>query len=429
MKRTLSLLLGVMMVMLMAIAALPALADEALPKDVTVRVYSWWDPTKDGMVNLKAGFEAKYAEYNVQIEFVKISEYYKTMLTKLAGLKLAGGKGEAIDVMMIAFDKIPQFASNGTLLALDEYATEEYLSTLYPSVREGLYFEGKLYATARDVTSNCAILNTAMFEKYGIPLPGEDWTMDDFIALCLEFGQYDETWGYCIDGYSDTLFPWMYLYGGRYFDPETNISLLDQPEQLAGITALYHLIEQGGCMSVAQTNEYGDNATAFATGHAAMLLGGLSLANNVGSMTDDFTVLPLPTGVSGEKQSHTFPNCWAVPSVSTQPLWGWKVIEYFSSVEGQTIACNAEMGLPATPAADISDWLNAKPWRNYYFEALGYEKSQPYQVDTYAPAWSNYFATLFNEKVWDTRGMDDETLKTTVESINKQLTYYLLGGS
>ena len=29
--------------------------------------------------------------------------------------------------MMIAFDKIPQFAINGTLLALDDYASEEYL--------------------------------------------------------------------------------------------------------------------------------------------------------------------------------------------------------------------------------------------------------------------------------------------------------------
>lgn len=415
---------------LLAALSVPALAQaEDLPKDVTIRVYSWWDPAKPGMVGLKDGFEKKYADYNVQIEFVKISSYYKTMLTKLAGLKLAGGKGEAIDVMMIAFDKIPQFAMNGALLKLDDYASEEYLNMLYPSVREGLYFDGSLYATVRDVTSNCTVLNTALFEKCGIALPEADWTMDDFQALCREFAKHEETWGYAVDGYSDTMYPWMYLYGADYFDEENNISLLDQPAQMEGIKALYHLIEDGGCMSVAQANEYGEIESAFATGHVAMLFGGLSLANAISGMTSDFTVLPLPTGVSGQKQSHTFPNCWAVPTVSTQPEWGWKVIEYFSSVEGQTIACNAEMGLPAAPDADISAWLEAKPWRNYYFEALGYENTKPYQVDTYGPSWSNYYTTLMTERVWDVRGMDDETLTSTVKAINDQLTYYLLGGS
>ncbi len=426
MKRLISLL----MCLLLALAMLaPTATAEELPKDVTIRVYSWWDPTKPGMIGLKEGFEEKYADYNVTLEFVKISSYYQTMLTKLAGIKLAGGSGEAIDVMMIAFDKIPQFAINGTLLALDDYASEEYLDTLYPSVREGLYFDGKLYATARDVTTTCAILNTALFEQCGIELPGEDWTMDDFIALCREFGQHEGVWGYATDGYSDTLSPWIYLYGGKYMDTENNISLLDQPAQLKGFTTLYNLMEEGAAMSVAQANEYGGVSSAFAGGHVAMLMGGLSLANEVGGMTENFTVLPLPTGVSGQKQSHTFPNCWAVPSVSTQPEWGWKVIEYFSSIEGQTIACNAEMGLPATPDADIAEWLEAKPWRKYYFDALGYELTKPYETSTYGPAWSSNFTTLFNEKVWDVRGMDEETLKATIIEINNQLTYYLLGGS
>ena len=70
MKKLVALLLCLMMVAL----SIPALAaGDDLPKDVTVRVYSWWDPTNKGMSDLKAGFEAKYAEYNVTIEFVKIS--------------------------------------------------------------------------------------------------------------------------------------------------------------------------------------------------------------------------------------------------------------------------------------------------------------------------------------------------------------------
>ena len=55
MKKLVSLLMSLMMVMLLAAPVATAQAED-LPKDVTVRVYSWWDPTKPGMVNLKAGF-------------------------------------------------------------------------------------------------------------------------------------------------------------------------------------------------------------------------------------------------------------------------------------------------------------------------------------------------------------------------------------
>ena len=105
MKKLLSVFLCVMMVLLMSVTPAAFAQEEELSKDVTINVYSWWDPTKVGMVNLKDGFEKKYADYNVKLNFVKISEYYKTMLTKLAGIRLAGGISEAIDVMMIAFDK------------------------------------------------------------------------------------------------------------------------------------------------------------------------------------------------------------------------------------------------------------------------------------------------------------------------------------
>ena len=79
------------------------------------------DPTHQ-VLSIKRGFEAKYSDYDVKLEFVKISSYYKTMLTKLAGAKLAGGSGEAIDVMMLAFDKLPLFAQNDAIMALDDYA-------------------------------------------------------------------------------------------------------------------------------------------------------------------------------------------------------------------------------------------------------------------------------------------------------------------
>ena len=61
MKKLLSVFLCVMMVLLMSVTPAAFAQEEELSKDVTINVYSWWDPTKVGMVNLKEGFEKKYA--------------------------------------------------------------------------------------------------------------------------------------------------------------------------------------------------------------------------------------------------------------------------------------------------------------------------------------------------------------------------------
>ncbi|MFA5765734.1 MAG: extracellular solute-binding protein, partial [Bacilli bacterium] len=180
-----------------------------LTKDATVNVYSWWDPAHDGLTGMKAGFEEKYAEYNVTLNFVKVSTYYQTMLTKLAGAKLAGGSSEQIDVMMLASDKIPLFASNETILALDDFVTEEYLNDLYPSVKEGLYYEDSVYAVARDVTTKCMMLNVDMFNEYKIALPTADWTVEDFKNICLQFAAKTENvWGYSFDSNPDPVYVW-----------------------------------------------------------------------------------------------------------------------------------------------------------------------------------------------------------------------------
>lgn len=56
MKKLLSVFLCVMMVLLMSVTPAALAQEEELSKDVTINVYSWWDPTKVGMVNLKERF-------------------------------------------------------------------------------------------------------------------------------------------------------------------------------------------------------------------------------------------------------------------------------------------------------------------------------------------------------------------------------------
>lgn len=400
---------------------------DPLEKGQTINVYSWWDPTKPGLEKLKEGFEEKYKEYNVTINFVKVSSYYKTMLTKLAGIKLAGSSDEKIDVMMLAFDKLPLFAQNQQLMPLDDYISAELLDSLYPSVKDGLYYDGTLYAVPRDVTSWCAYLNNAMFEEAGIAIPSEDWTMEDFINICGEF-RANGKFGYATNDYTDVMSPWIYLYGGRYFDAEKNSSTLTDPETTAGIKALYHLMESDGAMTIAEAQEAGKSAEAFCRGDAAILFEGLSTSGTIEGTGVEYTVLPLPQGVNGH-QSHSFTNCWTIPAVSSQPDWAAEVVKYFGGAEGQKIAAENDMGLPAVQDLDLTDWVAAKPFRQYYLDALGYPKTAPYPTHLNGANWSSNAQKLLTDKIWNVAGLTDEQLDTEIADINNQLTYFLMGGN
>ncbi|MDD4000259.1 MAG: extracellular solute-binding protein [Bacilli bacterium] len=403
---------------------------DELVKDKTINVYSWWDPTHDGLVRLKAGFEEKYKDYNAKINFVKISSYYQTMLTKLAGAKLAGGSSEQIDVMMLASDKIPLFAANKTIMSLDDFVTDDYLNDLYPSVKEGLYFEDSIYAVARDVTTKAMILNKTVFETYDIDLPDEDWTVDDFEEICLEFAkETDNVWGYSFDANPDPLYVSFYLFGGEYFDSKTNVSLVDTKGSVDGVTFLYDLMQAGGAMTLSETLEYGGFVPALKTGYAAMISGGVAQANEAENAGADIVVRPLPIGTSGKHQSHTFLNCWTIPSVTSNSAWAWKVLEYFSGPEGQAIVCDAGMGLPGSSTADIADWLAEKPYRQYFVDALDYEGAMPFPTATFGPSWQTNFKTLMSDNIWDKPGLTHAQIKTELEKLNDKLTYILMGGS
>lgn len=404
--------------------------DGELKKDVTVNVYSWWDPAHDGLTGLKNGFEEKYADYNVTLKFTKISSYYQTMLTKLAGAKLAGGSAEQIDVMMLASDKIPLFASNGTILSLDDFVTDEYLNDLYPVIKDGLYFEDSVYAVARDTTTKCMVFNVDLFNKYGIDIPENDWTVEDFKQICLKFAESeDNVWGYSLDSNPDPLYVWFYLFGGQYFDAASNKSLLNTPESTAAVKFIYDLIEKDGIMSLSETSEYGGLTEAFNTGYAAMASGGLSLVNSIEKAGTNFVVRPLPTGKSGNKQSHIFLNCWTIPSCTSNSAWAWKVLEYFSGPEGQAIVCDAGMGLSGSSTADITKWLAEKSYRQYFVDALSYEGTINYPTDTFGPIWQTNFKTLMESYIWDDAGLTSEEIDKKLEIVNGKLTYSLMGGA
>lgn len=380
-------------------ASVPASGSAGEPavsaEPTTLKVYTWWDITKFAhLQKMQEEFEAQNPD--IKLEFVTVpSKYADTMVTKLAG-------GEIPDVMMLAMDQVPRYALSGMLLPLDELASAEYKDSLYPVVKNALTVNGTLYAAGRDVTPKVMFLNTKMFQDAGIELPGEDWTMEEFVEIAKQLTKgsgADAQWGYYWKNYADQTFAMIAAFGGQMYaeDGKSSVFTTDANTQ-KGMQFMYDLYNTHKvCPSAAQAAQFGDNEFApFMANKVAMQVGALSTEANFDASGTDYTVLPMPT-VNGKSQTSSFVNTWVIPKTAKNPELSWRVVEFLSGKGGQQIALDMKFGLPASTLVDTAAFEAEKPTNKYYVQAL--ENAVPYPVNLNGSA----FQTMFQkecESLW-----------------------------
>ena len=362
---------------------------------VTLTVYTWWDITKYAhLQKMKEDFEAENPD--IKLEFVTVpSKYADTMVTKLAG-------GEIPDVMMLAMDQIPRYALSDILLPLDDLASQEYKDALYPVVKNALTVNGTLYAAARDVTPKVMFLNTKMFEEANIPIPEDDWTMEEFTEIAKQLTKgsgADAQWGYYWKNYADQTFAMIAAFGGNMYsaDGKSSVFTTDEKTQEA-VQFMYDLTNTWKvCPTAQQAAQFGDNEfSAFMANKVAMQVGALSTESTFDASGTEYTVLPMPT-VNGTSQTSSFVNAWVIPKIAKNPALSCRVVEFLSGKEGQQIALDMKFGLPASTLVDTSAFEAEKPTNKYYVQAL--ENAVPYPVNLNGAE----FQTMFQkecESLW-----------------------------
>ena len=390
----------------------------------TLTVMSWWDPTKPALQQLKGAFEA--SNPGIKLNMINTgSGYYSKVLTILAS-------GSNIpDVMMLAADKLPMFASKGTLLPLDKYLTSEYKSNTYPMVQNACKFSGKTYAVARDVTSSVMYFNKKMFSDAGVEIPSEKWTIDDFLSVAKKMTKTDSSgkatqWGFYFTKYDDTIFDWLLLNGGDYADADGSKSQMSSAGTKAGLQFLQDLIYKYKVTPTdSQAKQFGDDDTSTViAGKVAMIVGGLStsVAFNTATPALSYAIRPLPLSTSGKQVCHSFVNTWTIPKGAKNPALSWKVIEYFSGQKGQQIALDNGMGLASNKNVDTGTFLSQNADNKYLIQSLTY--ATPYRTLVYG---ADFYSLVDKqlEPVW----LNTTTVDKAVAAIEAKAPDILAGKS
>lgn len=127
----------------------------------------------------------------------------------LAGHALSG---DIPDVFLIPQEDFDLYADRDALVALDDMAAKDadfQLTDFYPApLAFGRSDTAKtLYALPVECVPRLMFVNRTLLEREGIPMPKDDWTWDDFFAICQkvtrdrdgdgrldQFGVYGYTW-------------------------------------------------------------------------------------------------------------------------------------------------------------------------------------------------------------------------------------------
>ncbi len=145
----------------------------------------WWGVESVHEYTLAAGdYFTEQTGIAIESTYLSWGDYWDKMTVLAAGSSLP-------DIMRQDFSMLSQYAGNGLMAPLDDYIADGSIdvSNVDPSLLDGGYIDGKLYAINVGSNALTCICNTELIEGAGMTPPDETMTFDEFEAWQLEFTQ------------------------------------------------------------------------------------------------------------------------------------------------------------------------------------------------------------------------------------------------
>ncbi len=184
------------MAVALATVATTVLAGTGLAQDAkTINVAIVGNPQMEDIATLTPSLFT--AQTGITVNYVVLEEQtLREIVTRDVG---AGG--QQFDVVMIGMFEAPQFGRNGWLVDLNQYAAgdAEYdVDDIFPTVRDGLSYDGGLYAAPFYAESSFVMYRKDVLEAAGQTMPDAP-TWDEVAAIARAVNT-DDMAGICLRG-------------------------------------------------------------------------------------------------------------------------------------------------------------------------------------------------------------------------------------
>lgn len=336
-------------------AALVAAGCGAGPDDgqVTIR-FSWWGNDERARVTNQAvdAFEAANPGITVETESIDFNSYFDRLATSVAG-------SDEPDVITMGGAYAREYADRGVLLDLAQVSQQLDLSALDEHAMAGGNFEGTQYAVPTGVNTYGLVVNPALFEAAGVPLPDDDtWSWEDLARTATEisarspegtFGVEDPTSPDVLDLYANQ------LTGEGLYTAEGTIALQQQVAQrwwelTTGLMASGATPPAG--LTAELEGQPAPEQTLIGQGRAAMKFGWSNLLSAYRQASGaDLVMLRAPgeTTAEGPGMWLQASQLYTISRRSEHPQEAARLIDFLISDPRAADFIRADRGIPANP--------------------------------------------------------------------------------
>ena len=359
---------------------------------------------------------------NIKVELVYIpSDYSQKVQTMIAG-------GTSPDIIEVAED-VHSYSSKGQIISLNDFVSADKidLKARYGETGglTGAYsMNGNLYAMPDRGGALILFYNKDMFDAAGLSYPTKDWTWVEFLnaaqKLTIRDGDKTTQYGWAAGGWWPWWMSFIYMNGGAVLDAQGK-PVFNSPAAVEAIQFYNDLVYK---YHVAPSPEdyanLGTNSPdpLFAQGLVAMSTTGFWGIGGLKDATFNWDIAPLFQ--NKQRATVVFGNGFGISKDCKNPEAAWKVIEFLTSVEGQTPIVTSKEDAPTNIEVLNSDAFLKQSWstKPINMAALGESADAAFPLPL-TPKW-NEMNTIFDTNLGEVFANRAE-VQPTMDTIQQQL--------
>ena len=297
----------------------------------------------------------------VNIQVVTWDDYWTLLEAGASG-------GQMPDVFWMHSNTAQMYMENDLLLNLDDYIAADDaidLGRYYPGIVSLYSSGGHQYALPKDHDTIALLYNQALFDKYGVQAPTNDWSWDDVYAAATaitESGADDGVYGYAMNtsNNQDGWYNLIYGYGGFVVGEDHKSVGVNTDGGKAGMEMMRKILTVSAPQTVVA--ETGTDSL-FQSNLCAMITQGSWMINAfyTADSHEDYKWAMIPYADAngngacdpGERVSAYNGLGWAAAANTANPDAAYSLISYFCSEAGQIK--QAELGVTMAGMPGVSE--------------------------------------------------------------------------
>ncbi|MFM0162101.1 sugar ABC transporter substrate-binding protein [Paraburkholderia sediminicola] len=292
--------------------------------------------------------------------------------------------GGQFDVLMIGLYEAPLWAKRGWLVPMNNLPADYAVNDLFKSVRDGLSYDGKLFALPFNAESSMTFYRKDLFAAKGLTMPAQP-TYGQIAALADKLtDRSNGVYGICLRGkagwgenmaYVGTL---VNTFGGRWFDEKWQAQITS-PEWKSAIDFYVNLMKKNGPPG-ASSNGFNENLSLMSSGKCAIWIDATSAAGILynpkeSSIADKVGFAAAPVQATPNGAHWLWSWALAVPKTSRSQDAAKRFIEWATSKEYIKMV-GADIGWASLPPGtrlstyQIPEYQKAAPFSEFVRNAI-----------------------------------------------------------